>query len=103
MSGQEPAPRYTADYNVGFHTDRELIEPSFRVWEFLFRAIEDFVCRNPYLASHKVGDSGGVRFLLTEEAGFADCPPLVVYFKPDDGTRRVVFLTVHRLSDISPD
>lgn len=101
MSGHEPAPPYSARYNVGFHTDRELIEPSFRVWQFLFQVVEDFVCRNPYLASHEIAGTGGVRFLLTEEAEFADCPPLVVYFKPDDTTRRVVFLTVERASDVS--
>jgi hypothetical protein len=36
---------------------------------------------------------------MTEEAGFADCPPLVVYFKPDDGARVVTFLTVGRLPE----
>jgi hypothetical protein len=102
MSGPDPAQPYTPRYNAGFDTDRELFEPNFRVWDFLFKAVEKFVCRNPYVASHEVADSGGVRFLMTEEAGFADCPPMAVYFKPDDATRRVVFLTVERLSDGVP-
>jgi hypothetical protein len=41
----------------------------------------------------------GTNLLLTEEAGFADCPPLVVYFKPDDETKKIVFLTVERLPE----
>ena len=89
-----------ARYELGFETDRQLVEPSPRVWEFLFRAIENFVLCDPYLASHEIAGSDGARFLMTEDAGFLDCPPLIVYFKPDEETRRVAFLTVHLASDV---
>jgi len=77
-----------------------LLEPSEQVWNFLFEAVEKFILRNPYLRSYEIDNSGGARFLLTEEAGFLDCPALVVYFKPDDANRRVAFLTVHLASDV---
>jgi hypothetical protein len=89
-----PPQRYTGRYHVGFETDRERIEPNPQVWEFLFRGVENFILCNPYLMSYEISESGGARFLFSEEVGFLDCPPLVVYFKPDEKTRRVVFLTV---------
>ena len=96
---EKPGSPYTADYHIGFNTDRLLIEPSDGVWEFLFQDIEEFVLRDPYVASYEIKDSGGARFLFTEPAGFLDVPPLIVFFQPDDDTRVVRFLTVQLESE----
>jgi hypothetical protein len=96
-----PPQQFEARYELGFDTDRALVEPSPHVWDFLFRAVENFICSDPYVASHEIEGSNGARFMLTAEAGFLDCPELIVYFKPDQTTRRVAFLTVHR-ADVVP-
>ena len=98
-SPEFPPQKYTGRYEPGFRTDRQLIEPSEHVWGFLFRGVENFILCNPYIKSHEVEGWGGVRLLLTEDAGFLDCPSLVVYFKVDEESHRVAFLAVHRESD----
>ena len=95
-----PPQQFTGRYEPGFETDRRLVEPSDRVWEYLFRVVEDFILCDPYLASYEIAGSGGARFLQTEEVGFLDCPPLLVYFKLDEETRRVAFLTVQLESTV---
>lgn len=107
MSGPDnpdfPPQKYTARYELGFETDREAIEPSPRVWDFLFRAVENYVLCDPYLNSHEIRNTGGARFLMTEEAGLQDVPPLIVYFKSSEESRIVAFLTVRRVSDAEMD
>jgi hypothetical protein len=95
-----PPPRYACRYEEGFHTDRERIEPSGRVWDFLFSAAEKFIRHDPHVASHPFGDMGGLRFLLTEPAGLLDVPPLIVYFTVNEAERRIAFLSVERVDDV---
>lgn len=94
-----PPQRYVSRCEPGFETDRRLIEPSTRVWDFLFAAVKNFICCNPLLKSYEVDGWDGVRFMLTEEAEFMDCPPLIVYFKVDEEARRIAFLSVQLESD----
>ena len=93
-----PPQRYTGRYEIGFETDRELLEISEQAWDFVYRGVENFILCNPYLSppTWEIADSGGARFLVTTDAPYVDAPPLVVYFKPSEETRRVAFLTVER-------
>lgn len=96
-----PPQRFTAAYELGFETDRELLVGiDEEAWDFTYDAAETFILCNPYLNPDgngpmwEVEESGGARFLVTTDVPFLDAPPLVIYFKADDETRRVAFLTV---------
>jgi hypothetical protein len=96
-----PPQQFSAVYHVGFETDCQRIEPNPQVWDHLFRAVENFICCDPYgKATHEVKDGGGTRFLITEEAGLLDIPRTLVVFKPDEASRKVLFVTVVREVDV---
>lgn len=102
-----PPERYTARYELGWETDREFLEIPVEVWDFVYRRIESFILCDPYhRATWEIEGSGGARFLVTTDVPFFDEPPLVVYFKPSEETRRVAFLTLERppeIPDFPPD
>jgi hypothetical protein len=97
-----PPQSYTGRYELGFETDREFIELTPEAWDFVYRGVENFILCDPYLDSWEIDDSDGCRFLVTTDVPYVEAPPLIVYFKPDETTRRVAFLSVERLPDV-PD
>jgi len=98
-----PPQRYTARYELGWNTDREFLEIPEQVWDFVYRRVENFILCDPYHpATWEIHDSGGSRFLATTDVPLFDEPPLVIYFKPSEATRRVAFLTLERLPE-TPD
>jgi hypothetical protein len=97
-----PPQRYTAQYQIGFETDREYLGLTQEAWHSVYGAVENFILCDPYLASWEIDDSGGCRFLVTTDVPFLDVPRLAVYFKPDDESRVVTFLTVQEVPE-APD
>lgn len=97
-----PPQRFTARYELGFVTDCERLDIDEKAWDFVYQSVENFILCNPYLASWEIADSGGARFLVTEDVPFLNVPSLIVYFMPDEDTRRVAFLTVEEVPQ-TPD
>lgn len=92
-----PPQRYTARYELGWQTDREALEIPAEVWDFVYRRVENFILCDPYhRTTWEIEDSGGARFLVTTDVPAFDEPPLVIYFKPDEMSRRIAFLTLQR-------
>jgi hypothetical protein len=96
-----PPQRFTARYELGFETDREALAISEQAWDFVYRGVENYILCDPYKSppTWEIADSGGARFLVTTDVPYLNVPPLVVYFKPDETTRRVAFLTVERVPE----
>lgn len=97
-----PPQQFTARYERGFETDREFLEITAEEWDFVYQAVENFILCNPYLASWEIEDSGGCRFLITTEVPHISVPRRIVYFKPDEETRRVAFLCLQDVPE-APD
>src|SRR5436309_2742807 len=93
-----PPQQYTARYELGWETDREAVDLTEAQWDFVYRGVENYIlCEPTGDATWEVEGWEGVRFLMTDDVPAVDAPPLIVWFKHDDETRRVAFLTVQRV------
>jgi hypothetical protein len=97
-----PPQEFTIRYEIGFHTDAEFLDITYEDWDQVYRPAENFIACNPYLFSWEIEDSAGSRFVITTDVPHLGVPPLIIYFKPDEVTRRIAVLSVQPVPE-TPD
>jgi hypothetical protein len=83
--------RFESQYEPSFASDRATLNLSGAPFDFFFKEIERFLADYPTIASTCVMPHERIWALRTKK-GFADLPPLFVYYRLEERPNRIIFL-----------